>query len=109
VSSQVCRHFPAVSLYLSSIYTVAVNIFTALSYLISPYVPGGPIIVLSKLYSNSMMVLVNDRICFSEDSRHVTSNATTMHFSKFHWEMADPLQENLAADGLRDDGSTMTA
>ncbi len=56
-----------------------------------------------------MMVLVNDRICFSEDSRHVTSNATTMHFSKFHWEMADPLQENLAADGLRDDGSTMTA
>ncbi|KAF8350387.1 hypothetical protein F5887DRAFT_299021 [Amanita rubescens] len=93
----------------TGILTVAVNAFTALSYLISPYVPCGPIIVLSKLYSNSMMVLVNDRISSSEDSRHATPNATTTRFSKFHWEMAGPLQENLAADGSRNDGCMMTA
>ena len=38
------------------------NLFTALSLLISREVPLGPAIVQSALYANSMMVLVNDRI-----------------------------------------------
>lgn len=79
--------------------TVAINAFTVLSYLISPYVPSGPIIVLSKLYSNSMMVLVNDRLSSSEESRHASSHLTTTEISGFHLdtEITDAVREDLAA------------
>jgi hypothetical protein len=65
-------------------------------------------IVLSKLYSNSMMVLVNDRLSSSEESRHATSHMITAEISAFHLDI-ETSGEDLAADGLRSDPSSMTA
>lgn len=58
-----------------------------------------------------MMVLVNDRLSSSEESRHASSHMATTEISAFHLdtEITGAVWEDLAAGRPKSDASGMTA
>jgi hypothetical protein len=59
--------------------SAAINLITVILLLKRGMAALGPAIVLSKLYANSMMVFLNDRIPSSRDhDGHATSNVATL-------------------------------
>jgi hypothetical protein len=67
-----------------------VNIITIATCFITTTDPIGPAIVLSRLYANSMMVFVNDRISSnrSQDDHFGTSDMATVHVGSLHFARA---------------------
>ena len=63
------------------------NIITIATCFITTTDPIGPAIILSKLYANSMMVFVNDRISpnRSQDDHFGTSDMVTVHVGSLHF------------------------
>lgn len=82
---------------------VALNLFTAFSFFISPQVPLGPAIALSALYANSMMVLVNDRISARHDD-DLSSTALVQLQNMTDVASRQPVPENLAEGGDEERG-----
>ncbi|KAF8734719.1 hypothetical protein AX14_003056 [Amanita brunnescens Koide BX004] len=94
--------------------TVAINLLTVLLLVLKGNAALGPAIVLSKLYANSMMVFVNDRIPSSHGRHgHALSNTVTvpltlLHFATVVGEEATT-QEQPAQEGDCDDENSSTS
>jgi hypothetical protein len=66
--------------------SVAINLLTVLLLVLKGNAALGPAIVLSKLYANSMMVFVNDRIPSSHGRHgHALSNTVTVPLTSLHF------------------------
>ena len=96
--------------------SAAINLLTVVVFLMTGSADPGPAIVLSKLYANSMMVFLNDRIPSSRHDGHAMSNAVSLgslHFRTVAGSV-DIAQEQPAEKGGCDDirgtsGETVTA
>ncbi|KAF8701704.1 hypothetical protein AX14_000333, partial [Amanita brunnescens Koide BX004] len=96
--------------------TAAINLLTVVVFFMTGTADPGPAIVLSKLYANSMMVFLNDRIPSSRHDGHAMSNTVSLgslHFRTVAGSV-DIAQEQPAEKGGCDDirgtsGETVTA
>ena len=93
--------------------SVAINLLTVLLCILTGPAALGPAIVLSKLYANSMMVLVNDRIPsgHGRDGRTMSGTGTvalgSLHFANVDGS-EDTVQEQPAWEGGCDDERSST-
>ncbi|KAF8623844.1 hypothetical protein AX15_006166 [Amanita polypyramis BW_CC] len=81
----------------TGVLTAAVNVATVTVILTAPKIIYAPAIVLSKIYANSMMVLVNNRLSLSSQNKAFTmGQVPDVEISSFHAMsgMATPDNEN---------------
>ena len=77
------RHYITASLHVPSAWPAVVNVTTLVIALTEPDVVFIPSIILSKIYANSMMVLVNNRLSLA-NSDFTIGDLPTMQISSLH-------------------------
>ena len=81
----------------------AINLVTLILFALSSPAVYGPAIILSKLYANSMMVFLNDRIQFGPDGWQPVSEMATRPLGPIHFAIppgqADTAQEQIDLEG----------
>ena len=89
--------------------SVAMNLLTVILCALSPLMALGPAIVLSKLYANSMMVFVNDRIPSGRDGRTMSAVVVdSLHFAPVAGSEDTAMEQPAWEGGCNDERSIMS-